>query len=384
MARSQASVRPFRFAALLIGVVIGTSSGAARAQEELDAPPEQSLAAEPEGPKLSKQEADKKARALFEQGKHAYEDGNYRDAWDYFRQAYLLSKRPELLYNVGQSADRLRMDREALEAFRLYLRRLPDAENRKEVENRVRALEQRLSQEQAGQTVAQPDTLDEDPAYAGTDQPNSASAVEPDNLGGGAPDGEGDEGASDAEAKPAPTDGQPLREGWYVSVALGLGAMHDGVSASGFDASISSITLSGQLALGHQVLEPALVLGGALMFDWGLAPKASQGDFSSDMRSANLTMLGPFAEYYLDPRGNGWHLFGALALAWLALSDQSATVGTEDASGGALLVGGGHEWKFGSDWTVGVLGRLTLARLSQDIGNHTLGALSVLASVTWF
>ena len=53
---------------------------------------------------------------------------------------------PELLYNVGQAADRLRMDHEALAAFRLYLKKLPDADNRREVENRVHALEERLGE----------------------------------------------------------------------------------------------------------------------------------------------------------------------------------------------------------------------------------------------
>src|SRR6185369_6091068 len=98
------------------------------------------------------------------------EDGKYRDAWDYFRQAYLLSKRPELLYNVGQSADRLRMDREALAAFRLYLKKLPTADNRREVENRVRALEERLG-ENAGSA---PSEANDGGAPPGNGQPAEA------------------------------------------------------------------------------------------------------------------------------------------------------------------------------------------------------------------
>src|SRR5262245_57812820 len=135
MAPSLASVRPRWCAALLIGVA---SAAPAFAQQARDEAPAHTLSEKPDGPPLSPQESDRKARALFEQGRVAYEEGRYRDSWDYFRQAYLLSKRPEMLYNVGQSADRLRMDREALEAFRLYLARLPKAHNRREVENRVR------------------------------------------------------------------------------------------------------------------------------------------------------------------------------------------------------------------------------------------------------
>ncbi|HEX7480790.1 MAG TPA: hypothetical protein VF331_23515, partial [Polyangiales bacterium] len=87
---------------------------------------------------------DKEARALFEQGKKAYEDGMYREAWGYFRDSYKLSERPQLLYNIGQTADRVGMDADALKAFKMYLDRLPDAQNRREVDNRIRALEERV------------------------------------------------------------------------------------------------------------------------------------------------------------------------------------------------------------------------------------------------
>jgi tetratricopeptide (TPR) repeat protein len=81
------------------------------------------------------------ARNLFNAGKVAFDAGDYRDALQFFEQAYARSQRPGLLYNIGQAADRLRMDARALEAFRGYLQQLPDAENRTEVENRIRALE---------------------------------------------------------------------------------------------------------------------------------------------------------------------------------------------------------------------------------------------------
>jgi tetratricopeptide (TPR) repeat protein len=85
---------------------------------------------------------DEEARMLFEAGRVAYEDGRFEDALGYFQRAHDLSGRPALLYNVGSAADKLRRDAVALDAFRRYLEALPTAENRGEVEARIRVLEQ--------------------------------------------------------------------------------------------------------------------------------------------------------------------------------------------------------------------------------------------------
>lgn len=85
--------------------------------------------------------SDEVARGLFQAGRASYDAGNYEDALKYFQQAFDLSQRPGLLYNVGQAADRLHRDAKTIEAFRLYLERVPAAENRAEVEGRLRTLE---------------------------------------------------------------------------------------------------------------------------------------------------------------------------------------------------------------------------------------------------
>lgn len=81
------------------------------------------------------------ARSLFAAGKTAYEAGNYEDALRFFEDSHARSHRPQLLYNIGQAADRMRDDQKALAAFKAYLAALPDADNRSEVDNRIRALE---------------------------------------------------------------------------------------------------------------------------------------------------------------------------------------------------------------------------------------------------
>ncbi len=111
----------FRQAASFLAVVMVLGVGSASAQ-----------------PALSPQ--DQEARARFEAGSMAYEQGRYESALNDFRQAYELSHRPALLFNIGTAAQNLRRDREALEAFEQYLRELPDATNRAAVESRIEIL----------------------------------------------------------------------------------------------------------------------------------------------------------------------------------------------------------------------------------------------------
>lgn len=83
---------------------------------------------------------DEKARQLFSAGVAAYSEGHYENALENYRLAFELSDRPQLLFNVGIAAERLRRDQEALDAFNEYLERVPDADNRPFVEERIAVL----------------------------------------------------------------------------------------------------------------------------------------------------------------------------------------------------------------------------------------------------
>jgi tetratricopeptide (TPR) repeat protein len=109
-------------AALCVGTLAccGVSPVCAQA-----APAEAATAAAP-----TQADEDREARFLFEAGRTAYDAGRYREALAHFQGAYDLSLRPQLLYNVGQAADRLRQDEVALDAFERYLSALPVADNR--------------------------------------------------------------------------------------------------------------------------------------------------------------------------------------------------------------------------------------------------------------
>jgi tetratricopeptide (TPR) repeat protein len=83
---------------------------------------------------------DQAARLLFQSGVEAYQNGEYDTALQRFRQAYELSQRPALLYNIGTTLDRLRRDDETIQTFEAYLAADPDTSKRAEVEARLRLL----------------------------------------------------------------------------------------------------------------------------------------------------------------------------------------------------------------------------------------------------
>ena len=140
-------------------------------------------------PKLSV--GDEVARGLFQAGKAAYEAGSYEEAIGFFEQAYARSGRPQLLFNIGQVADRLRQDEKALSSFRAYLQQVPDAGNRVEVEARIAALERAEAERKAAATPAPaPPTPEQtaeqspatqpaaDPAFTQTDEPPSTPVTQ--------------------------------------------------------------------------------------------------------------------------------------------------------------------------------------------------------------
>jgi tetratricopeptide (TPR) repeat protein len=124
---------------LLAGMGFGSIAEAQRSRASAPAP-----ATRPEN-----SERDEKARQLFSAGVVAYSEGHYENALENYRLAFEMSDRPELLFNVGIAAERLRRDQEAFDAFTLYLERVPAAENRPFVEERLAVLRHALDQAQA-------------------------------------------------------------------------------------------------------------------------------------------------------------------------------------------------------------------------------------------
>jgi tetratricopeptide (TPR) repeat protein len=85
---------------------------------------------------------EEEARRLFEDGRRAYDQREFQRAHDCFEKAYLISHRPELLFNIGSALKELGRPHDAAERLRSYLRVAPKDPDRPEIEQRILALEE--------------------------------------------------------------------------------------------------------------------------------------------------------------------------------------------------------------------------------------------------
>lgn len=81
-------------------------------------------------------------RAVYEQGREAFEAHNFELAYERFRDLYMSSQRPALLFNMASALKELRRPHEAAERLRAYLRVVPDSPDRRDIEQRILTLEE--------------------------------------------------------------------------------------------------------------------------------------------------------------------------------------------------------------------------------------------------
>lgn len=81
------------------------------------------------------------ARRLYQEGTWAFEVRDFQTALARFQQAYVLTRRPELLVNVGASFQQLGRRDDAIATYRQYLAAMPDPPNRAEIEARIAQLQ---------------------------------------------------------------------------------------------------------------------------------------------------------------------------------------------------------------------------------------------------
>ncbi|HZS39647.1 MAG TPA: hypothetical protein VFF06_22600, partial [Polyangia bacterium] len=86
------------------------------------------------------------AKQHYDEGTKAYDLGRYLEAAKEYETAFRIKDAPELLFNIAQ-AYRLADDhRRAMRSYRAYLRRLPSASNRAEVEAKIAELQKLIEQ----------------------------------------------------------------------------------------------------------------------------------------------------------------------------------------------------------------------------------------------
>lgn len=98
------------------------------------------VCARPVAAQLASGSADARALQLYEQGDAAYAAGRYQEAADAFAQAYQLSPRPLLLYNLANAYERLERYPDAIQMLRAYLDSAPIGEHA-ELQARIANLE---------------------------------------------------------------------------------------------------------------------------------------------------------------------------------------------------------------------------------------------------
>lgn len=143
-----------------------------------EGPPDESQA-EGEGPDEA---TDGEARSLYDAGTAAFSDGRFEDALARWREAYALSERPELLYNIATALDRLGRGAEAIEEYEAYLEALPEARNENYVRRRLEVLRAEAAEREA--STADPQRGAEPSAETGSEAAPIAPAPEPPSRAG--------------------------------------------------------------------------------------------------------------------------------------------------------------------------------------------------------
>lgn len=132
--------------------------------------------------------ADIRARELFGKGDTAYAEGRYEEAHAAFVEAYELSGRPQLLFNISNTLERLGKYEEAVEALEKYLAS-GKVKDQEVVRKRLANLRKRVDEQKKAETHAREDEqrrrATETPAAPvvaappPTPSPSPANAAEP-------------------------------------------------------------------------------------------------------------------------------------------------------------------------------------------------------------
>lgn len=88
---------------------------------------------------------DTRARELYENGAILYDEGRYEDAVAAWNEAYRISQRPGLLYNIANAEERLGRYQDALDHLNRY-RAFAEQNERDTLDRRIANLERRLAE----------------------------------------------------------------------------------------------------------------------------------------------------------------------------------------------------------------------------------------------
>ncbi|MCH9685164.1 MAG: tetratricopeptide repeat protein [Deltaproteobacteria bacterium] len=117
------------------------------------------------------------AMAAYQRGRQNYNLAQYEAALSDFQEAASLYASPDFQYNIGLCYEQLGKYDDAIRAFVTYLKTKPDAEDRPNVENRIRELQRDLERQErngtGGTVVTPPPPLEDSPPPEDEEAPTS-------------------------------------------------------------------------------------------------------------------------------------------------------------------------------------------------------------------
>ena len=125
---------------IVLGMVMLAGAERAHAQAAAAAPAATGAATDTK-------QAEEMARQHFQLGRAQYQGGQFSEAASSFEQAYALSKREVLWYNIYLAHRDAGANKQAAIALRNYLERVPELENRAQLEARLESLDRIVAEE---------------------------------------------------------------------------------------------------------------------------------------------------------------------------------------------------------------------------------------------
>jgi tetratricopeptide (TPR) repeat protein len=138
--------------------------------------------------KVSKGDVDR-AHAVFLSGKQFLDESNYDKAISYFNDAYSIDcSRHAILPIIATTYERKGDRAEAVRALEEYLRRVPNAADREQVERRIKNLNDQLAREAPPPSAASASSAPASSSPSTTPPPPEPTAPTSPPVGGGAPE----------------------------------------------------------------------------------------------------------------------------------------------------------------------------------------------------
>ncbi|MEZ4220886.1 MAG: hypothetical protein R3B13_08150 [Polyangiaceae bacterium] len=168
--------------------------------------------------------------------------------------------------------------------------------------------------------------------------------------------------------------------GFYLRLAGGIGYASDGIESQGkdfkdvnsgaptaFDARASGFAFATEIAVGFTPISGFVINAGVYTATMPSSTSSSNSVGRGDYEFAltQLALFAPGIDYYIWPTG-GLHVQAAFGLSTIVMGQAYPAQDGDDArshvsTGPGFMLGVGHEWFVGDEWSLGLGGRFLYA-----------------------